>query len=78
MDDAFRVRDDMLGAGFNPTLLTYNALIQGLCKKQEGVLAEELLKEMVSKGITPDDSTYLALIEGIGDVDSFLGRKDTS
>ena len=30
MKDAFRVRDEMLSIGFNPTLLTYNALIQGL------------------------------------------------
>ncbi|KAJ0010388.1 hypothetical protein Pint_34530 [Pistacia integerrima] len=36
----------MLSIGFNPTRLTYSALIQGLCKNQEGNLAEELLKEM--------------------------------
>ncbi|KAJ8441941.1 hypothetical protein Cgig2_020086 [Carnegiea gigantea] len=63
------VRDEMFNIGFNPTRLTYNALIQGLCKNKEGGLAEELLKEMVSRGITPDDSTYISLIEGIGDVE---------
>ena len=42
----------MLSLGFNPTLLTYNALIEGLSKNKEDDLAEELLKEMVSNGIT--------------------------
>ncbi|KAI9199978.1 hypothetical protein LWI28_000996 [Acer negundo] len=69
MKDAFRVRDEMLSISFNPTLLTYNALIQGLCKNQQGDLAEDLLKEMVIKGITPDNSTYFSLIEEIGKVD---------
>jgi pentatricopeptide repeat protein len=73
MKDAFRVRDEMLSIGFNPTLLTYNALIQGLCKNEEGDHAEQLLKEMISKGITPNDNTYLSLIEGIGNVEEFLG-----
>lgn len=76
MKDALRVRDEMLSIGFNPTRLTYNALIQGLCKNQEGEHAEELFKEMVSNGITPDDSIYLSLIEGIGDVDKFLEKKN--
>ncbi|XP_022631937.1 pentatricopeptide repeat-containing protein At2g15630, mitochondrial-like [Vigna radiata var. radiata] len=45
--DAFRVRDEMMTTGFDPTILTYNALIQGLCKNREGEHAEELLKEMI-------------------------------
>jgi len=40
-----------------------------LCKNGEGEHAEELLKEMVSKGITPDDSTYLSIIEAMEKVD---------
>lgn len=55
MNDAFKVRDEMLSIGFNPTLLTYNSLIQGLCKNQEGDLAEGLLKEMVKRGIRVSD-----------------------
>lgn len=66
----------MLAIGFNPTLLTYNALIQGLCKNQEGERAEELLKEMVRKGITPSDSTYISIIEAIGKAEDLVGNDD--
>ncbi|KAJ0010392.1 hypothetical protein Pint_34534 [Pistacia integerrima] len=69
--------DDAVNIGFNPTRLTYNALIQGLCKNQEGKLAEELLREMVSNGINPDDSTYFSLIEAIGNVGSVAETSDS-
>ncbi|KAH6767133.1 transmembrane epididymal protein [Perilla frutescens var. hirtella] len=36
----------------------------GLCEVGEGNHAEAFLKEMVYKGITPDDSTYISLIKG--------------
>ncbi|KAH0465618.1 hypothetical protein IEQ34_005721 [Dendrobium chrysotoxum] len=34
----------MLEKGFNPTILTYNALIHGLCKNGEGDQAEDLIR----------------------------------
>ncbi|PWA54505.1 pentatricopeptide repeat (PPR) superfamily protein [Artemisia annua] len=69
-----QLRDAMLSTGFSPTLLTYNALIQGLCKNTEERLAKELYKEMISKGISPDDNTIYSLIEGIPNVDEFLAN----
>lgn len=74
MNDAFKVWDEMLSIGFNPTLLTYNTLIQGLCKSQEGDLAEGLLNEMVTRGIRPNDNTYYSLIKGIGNVEEFIKK----
>ncbi|PWA74483.1 pentatricopeptide repeat (PPR) superfamily protein [Artemisia annua] len=69
-----QLQDAMLSTGFSPTLLTYNALIQGLCKNKEERLAKELYKEMISKGISPDDNTIYSLIEGIPNVDEFLAN----
>ena len=66
----------MINKGFNPTLLTYNAMIQGLCKNGQGDDAEELVKEMVANGITPDDSTYISLIEGLITEDERLAAGD--
>ncbi|XP_057453153.1 pentatricopeptide repeat-containing protein At2g15630, mitochondrial-like [Lotus japonicus] len=62
--EAFRVRDEMLKNGIDPTFTTYDALILGLRINHEVEQAEELLKEMVSKGIcTPDDKKYLILTD---------------
>jgi pentatricopeptide repeat protein len=76
--DALRVRDEMMNKGFNPTLMTYNALIQGLCKNGQGDDAEILMKEMVEKGITPDDSTYILLIEGLTTEDERTAAADAA
>jgi pentatricopeptide repeat protein len=47
-------------------------MIRGLCKNGQGDDAEELVKEMVGNGITPDDSTYISLIEGLTTEDERL------
>ena len=52
------MRIEMMNKGFDPTLLTKNALIQGLCKNGQGDDAENLMKEMVEKGIIPYDSMH--------------------
>lgn len=64
----------MLSTCFSPTLLTYNAIIQGFCKNKEEHLAKDLYKEIISKGISPDDNTIYSLIEGIPNVDEFLAN----
>ncbi|KAL6567932.1 hypothetical protein OROGR_001600 [Orobanche gracilis] len=56
MKEAFRVRDEMLKNGFHPTITTYKPLILGLSQNGEVEHAEELLREMVSRGICPPQS----------------------
>jgi pentatricopeptide repeat protein len=68
----------MMEKGFNPMILTYNALIQGLCKNGQGDDAEDLMKEMVGKGITPDDSTYISLIEGLTTEDERIAAAEAA
>ncbi|KAG6762773.1 hypothetical protein POTOM_033293 [Populus tomentosa] len=68
MDRAFALLKEMEQMKVVPDEVTYNILMQGrcregkveearLCKNQEGDHAEQLLKEMVSKGIAPDAET---------------------
>ncbi|XP_057453074.1 pentatricopeptide repeat-containing protein At2g15630, mitochondrial-like [Lotus japonicus] len=75
MKEAFRVYDEMLKMGFDPTITTYDSLIIGLCNENEVEHAEELLKEMVSKGIcTQNDRTYLALTKIIKETPEVVGN----
>ncbi|KAG6415007.1 hypothetical protein SASPL_122406 [Salvia splendens] len=66
MKDVMRIRDEMLSLGLDLNWLTFNAILEGLCEHGEGAgnHAEVFLKEMVYKGINPDDSTYISLIKG--------------
>ncbi|XP_057453154.1 pentatricopeptide repeat-containing protein At2g15630, mitochondrial-like [Lotus japonicus] len=75
--EAFRVRDEMLMVGFDPTITTYKALVLGCCTHHEVEHAEEVLKEMVNKGIcTPDDREYLVLTEMIKETaDEVVGNR---
>ncbi|GAB2279326.1 hypothetical protein Dimus_013969 [Dionaea muscipula] len=47
-----------------PTLVTYNALINGLCKKGRLQEAEDLAVEITSRGLNHDVITYNSLIQG--------------
>ncbi|PWZ37090.1 Pentatricopeptide repeat-containing protein [Zea mays] len=74
-----------------PNAVTYNTVIagfcargrvqaalEGLCKIGQGDDAENLMKEMVAKGITPDDSTYISLIEGLTTEDERMAAADAA
>ncbi|GAB4835734.1 hypothetical protein Ancab_000644 [Ancistrocladus abbreviatus] len=59
--------EDMKVWGISPTVVTYNTLINGYCKKESvGRMykADALLKEMLSKKICPNEITYTTLIDG--------------
>ena len=67
MEDAFRFFDETVKIGFSPTLVTYNALIYGLCRKGRLEEAEGLVPQITSSGFSPDVITYNSLISGYSD-----------
>ena len=44
--------------------MTYNTIIDGLCKAQAVDRAEVVLQQMISKGVKPNIRTYTCLIRG--------------
>ncbi|MQL82224.1 hypothetical protein Taro_014695, partial [Colocasia esculenta] len=64
MDDATRVKDEMLSAGLTTNLYIYNSLINGYCKLGRMIDAEKLLGEMEIGQPNPDSYTYNTLIDG--------------
>ncbi|WOL18361.1 hypothetical protein Cni_G27156 [Canna indica] len=52
----------MLFNGFAPDVVTYNCLIDGLCKTYRIERAHELLEEMLLKGCSPNRVTYNSFI----------------
>ncbi len=77
---ARRVFDEMVAEGVLPSVVTYNALIQVLCKKDSVENAVLVFEEMVKKGYVPNSTTYNVLIRGLchaGEMDralEFMGR----
>ncbi|XP_037478265.1 pentatricopeptide repeat-containing protein At1g06710, mitochondrial-like [Triticum dicoccoides] len=57
----------------SPNVVTYGALVDGLCKAQKVADAHELLDAMLSSGCDPNQIVYDALIDGfckVGEIDS--------
>jgi pentatricopeptide repeat protein len=48
-----------------PDTVTYNSLINGLCKKRALARTDELLQTMISEGHKPDVVTYTTLFVGL-------------
>ncbi|KAK9277985.1 hypothetical protein L1049_027542 [Liquidambar formosana] len=77
---ARRVFDEMIGEGVLPSVATYNALIQVLCKKDSVENAILVFEEMVRKGYVPNSTTYVVVIRGLCHAEKmekameFLGR----
>ena len=53
----------MIQRGFLPTVVTYNALIQGLCDFSRLDEANKLLKHMIDVKVYPDVQTYTILVD---------------
>ncbi|PHT98502.1 Serine carboxypeptidase-like 12 [Capsicum chinense] len=51
------------GRGFIPQIVTYNILIQGLCKSGRGKIAREFLNELVEPGHIPNAITYMIVMK---------------
>uniref|UniRef100_A0A803KMQ3 Pentatricopeptide repeat-containing protein n=1 Tax=Chenopodium quinoa TaxID=63459 RepID=A0A803KMQ3_CHEQI len=49
--------------GITPDVVTYNTLIDGLCKTNRLTLARELFTDMQAHGVTPDVFTYNSLLD---------------
>ncbi|KAK1287919.1 Pentatricopeptide repeat-containing protein [Acorus calamus] len=62
---ARRVFRDMVREGCEPSVATYNAMIQILCRKDSVENAFFLFDEMVSRGCSPNATTYNAVIRGL-------------
>ncbi|KAK7830227.1 pentatricopeptide repeat-containing protein [Quercus suber] len=77
---AKKVFDEMIKAGLLPSIVTYNALIQILCKKDSVENVVLVFEEMVGKGYVPNLMAYSVLVRGLchtGEMDKaleFMGR----
>ena len=62
----------MISKGHEPNVVTYNTLIDGLCKEGKIDKAVDILHDMISKGHEPNVVTYNILINGLckkGEID---------
>jgi pentatricopeptide repeat protein len=64
MSEAMKLFDSMVEEGCTPDVVTYNTLINELCKggKMDKVL--KLMDEMLERGLVPTKFTYTSLIHG--------------
>uniref|UniRef100_A0A0A9B0L0 Pentatricopeptide repeat-containing protein n=1 Tax=Arundo donax TaxID=35708 RepID=A0A0A9B0L0_ARUDO len=54
----------MLHRGVSPDVVTYNSIIDGMCKAQAMDKAEAVLQQMFAKGVLPVCTTYNSLVHG--------------
>ncbi|RAL49035.1 hypothetical protein DM860_001355 [Cuscuta australis] len=80
VDKAQKVFNEMVGkGGVLPSVATYNALIQVLCKKDSMENAVLAFDEMLRKGYVPNTMTYNVVIRGLchrGRTDEAFGYLD--
>ncbi|KAF7123225.1 hypothetical protein RHSIM_Rhsim12G0060500 [Rhododendron simsii] len=65
MDDALRMKDEMLGLGLEMNLFICNSIINGYCKLGKVHEAEGLVISMSSWKLKPDSYTYNTLLDGL-------------
>lgn len=72
-DDHFEeILKQIMSAGLEPNVITYNCRISKFCRDLQTFKAQELLDVMISKGIRPNLTTFITIINGYtreGDVD---------
>ena len=66
MDEAIGLLVDMERTEWQPTVISYNIVLLGLCKAHRIVDAIEVLAVMVDNGCQPNETTYTLLVEGVG------------
>lgn len=68
LDDQSATPADLFGLlhelGFTPNVITYSAIIRGLCLKKDLTTALEIFEIMKHHGVEPDEFTYSILING--------------
>ncbi|KAL4185067.1 hypothetical protein AMTRI_Chr10g228780 [Amborella trichopoda] len=57
--------EEMYHNGLNPDVVTYNTLVNVLCKRNKVEEALALHKEMGKRGCQPDVVTYNTVIDGL-------------
>lgn len=62
---AYSIFCDMVEQGVTPDVVSYNALINGLCKTSRVSEAMLLYDEMLTKGCHPDEVTFKLIIGGL-------------
>ncbi|CAN4086128.1 unnamed protein product [Withania somnifera] len=70
---------EMVGAGLFPSVATYNALIQVMCKKDSVENAILVFDEMLRKGYLPNATTYNVIIRvlcHVGKMDNAMEYRD--
>jgi pentatricopeptide repeat protein len=55
----------MTERGIQPDIVTYNTIIQLLCRKRQLTQATKVVTEMEARGIAPDSRTYGTLMSGL-------------
>ncbi|WCJ22962.1 Tetratricopeptide repeat (TPR)-like superfamily protein [Euphorbia peplus] len=66
VDDAFRYFKEMSGFELKADVVTYNTIVDGLCRAGKVGVARNVVKGMVRKGrgLSPDVVTYTTLVRG--------------
>lgn len=64
MSKAMKLFDSMVEECCTPDVVTYNTLINGICKEGNMEKALKLMDEMLERGLAPTKFTYTSLIQG--------------
>ena len=64
LDRAFSLFREMISGGVKPNAVTYNILVDGLCKDGRIRCARLLLTEMQAAGLAPNLVTCASLLDG--------------
>ncbi|XP_057444920.1 pentatricopeptide repeat-containing protein At4g31850, chloroplastic-like [Lotus japonicus] len=60
---AFGLLKSMTEKSVVPNLVSFNAVVQGLCEEGRIEEAQKVVEEMNRKGLAPDENTYMSLFE---------------
>ncbi|KAF4384231.1 hypothetical protein F8388_001469 [Cannabis sativa] len=64
VEEACRIKDEMVKYGIRLGLINYNTIPNGVCKADLMSKARDIVDEMIKMGSIPDSRTYTSLIEG--------------
>ncbi|KAK3025621.1 hypothetical protein RJ639_042119 [Escallonia herrerae] len=64
VDEAYRYLNSMSVRNLEPSLISRNVIINGLCREGRMNEASEVLQEMNRNGLVPDEVTYNTLVNG--------------
>ena len=65
VDLGFSVMSKIIKLGFQPDIVTFSTLINGLCTVGKAAQAMEFLYDFVARGYQPNVHTYTTIINGL-------------